>query len=173
MSATLLFLLPIGLVAVVWSLCFVGACFPTSGLPGSSTPYSDLVLNESGILAYWPLSEPQGATQAKDITGNGHDGTYSAGLRGDARKFAAIEPASGKSGAGLDRARRYRQRQESQLGQRRLRRRLRQHSVEYGDVDFAGFAAVHLGSLDRARMERLEVSGGRIWCSQPRRQPQQ
>ncbi|HZR62684.1 MAG TPA: hypothetical protein VFA80_17200 [Xanthobacteraceae bacterium] len=76
MSATLLFLLPIGLVAVVWSLCFVGACFPTSGLPGSSTPYSDLVLNESGILAYWPLSEPQGATQAKDITGNGHDGTY-------------------------------------------------------------------------------------------------
>ena len=76
MSATLFFLLPIGLAAVVWSLCFVGACFPTSGLPGTATPYSNLVLGEQGIIAYWPLSEPQGSTQAKDITGNGHDGTY-------------------------------------------------------------------------------------------------
>lgn len=76
MSTTLFFLVPIGMLAVVWSLCFVGACFPTSGLPSSSTPYSNLILGESGLLAYWPLSDAQGSTQAKDLSGNGHDGTY-------------------------------------------------------------------------------------------------
>jgi hypothetical protein len=75
MSTALFFLLPIGLLAVVWSLCFVGACFPTSGLPGTSTPYSNLVLGDNPI-AYWPLSDAPGSTQAKDLTGNGHDGTY-------------------------------------------------------------------------------------------------
>jgi hypothetical protein len=77
MSTTLFFLVPIGMLAVVWSLCFVGACFPTSGEgPGTATPYSNLILGESGLLAYWPLSDAQGSTQAKDLTGNGHDGTY-------------------------------------------------------------------------------------------------
>jgi hypothetical protein len=77
MNTTLFFLVPIGLLAVVWSLCFVGACFPTSGLPGGpSNPYSNLVLGESGIIAYWPLNDAPGSTQAKDLTGNGHDGTY-------------------------------------------------------------------------------------------------
>ena len=77
MSTALFFLLPIGLLAVVWSLCFVGACLPVSGLPGGpATPYSNLILGEQGLIAYWPLSDAPGSTQAKDITGNGHDGTY-------------------------------------------------------------------------------------------------
>jgi hypothetical protein len=77
MSTTLFFLIPIGMLAVVWSLCFVGACLPTTGLPpGPATPYSNLVLGEQGIIAYWPLSDAKGSTQAKDLTGNGHDGIY-------------------------------------------------------------------------------------------------
>ena len=55
MSTTLFFLVPIGMLAVVWSLCFVGACFPTSGLPGP--PYSNTILSEPSLIAYWPLSD--------------------------------------------------------------------------------------------------------------------
>jgi hypothetical protein len=73
MSTTLFFLVPISMLAVVWSLCFVGACFPTSGLP---TPYSNLVLAEPSIVAYWPLNDPAGSTTAVDLSGHGHDGTY-------------------------------------------------------------------------------------------------
>jgi hypothetical protein len=92
MSTTLFFLVPIGMLAVVWSFCFVGACFPTGGLPG--TPYSNTILNEPSLVAYWPLSDlanslppagapalpppPQGSTSAGtalDLKSN-HNGTY-------------------------------------------------------------------------------------------------
>ena len=55
MSTMLFFLVPIGMLAVVWSLCFVGACFPTSGIPGP--PYSNTILAEASLVAYWPLSD--------------------------------------------------------------------------------------------------------------------
>jgi hypothetical protein len=85
MSTTLFFLVPIGMLAVVWSLCFVGACLPTSGLPGP--PYSNTILAVPSLVAYWPLSDlpgpapaaPQGSTSvgtAADLSGNGHIGTY-------------------------------------------------------------------------------------------------
>jgi hypothetical protein len=85
MSTMLFFLVPIGMLAVVWSLCFVGACFPTGGLPGP--PYSNTILAEPSLVAYWPLSDlpgpapapPQGSTSigiAADLSGNGHTGTY-------------------------------------------------------------------------------------------------
>ena len=93
MSTTLFFLVPIGMLAVVWSFCFVGACFPTSGLPGP--PYSNTILNEPSLIAYWPLSDfpnaqlpagapalppaPQGSTSvgiALDLTGKNHNGSY-------------------------------------------------------------------------------------------------
>jgi hypothetical protein len=85
MSTTLFFLVPIGMLAIVWSLCFVGACLPTSGLPGP--PYSNTILAEPKLVAYWPLSDlagaapapPQGSTSlgiAADLSGNGHPGTY-------------------------------------------------------------------------------------------------
>jgi len=96
MSTTLFFLVPIGMLAVVWSFCFVGACFPTSGIPGGpSTPYSNTILQEQSLIAYWPLSDlpnspppagapalpmpPQGSTglgTALDLSGNNHNGTY-------------------------------------------------------------------------------------------------
>jgi len=93
MSTTLFFLVPIGMLAIVWSFCFVGACFPTGGLPG--TPYSNTILNEVSLVAYWPLSDlpnsqpptgapalpppPQGSTglgTALDLSGKNHNGTY-------------------------------------------------------------------------------------------------
>jgi hypothetical protein len=92
MSTTLFFLVPIGMLAVVWSFCFVGACFPTGGLPGP--PYSNTILGEVSLVAYWPLSDfpnsqlpagapalpppPQGSTGvgiALDLKSN-HNGTY-------------------------------------------------------------------------------------------------
>jgi hypothetical protein len=92
MSTTLFFLVPIGMLAIVWSLCFVGACFPTTGLPGP--PYSNTILNEVSLVAYWPLSDfpnslppagapalpppPQSSTglgTALDLKNN-HNGTY-------------------------------------------------------------------------------------------------
>ena len=85
MSTTLFFLVPIGMLAVVWSLCFVGCVLPTSGLPGP--PYSNTILAEATLIAYWPLSDlagaapapPQGSTSlgiAADLSGKGHPGTY-------------------------------------------------------------------------------------------------
>jgi Concanavalin A-like lectin/glucanases superfamily len=93
MSTALFFLVPIGMLAVVWSLCFVGACFPTGGLPGP--PYSNTILAEPSLVAYWPLSDfpnspppagapalpppPQGSTSvgtAQDLSGNNHNGNY-------------------------------------------------------------------------------------------------
>ncbi len=91
MSATLFFLAPIGLMTVVWSLCFVGCFPPTTG--GYSEPYSNIILStETSMVAYWPLSDvlgsqlpklfpppPQGSTSiaaAADLSGNGHIGSY-------------------------------------------------------------------------------------------------
>lgn len=90
MSTTLFFLVPIGMLAVIWSLCFVGCVFQTGGLPG--TPYSNLVLSETSLVGYWPLSDSPGATPtppppmppqnttslggATDLSKNGHTGGY-------------------------------------------------------------------------------------------------
>jgi hypothetical protein len=92
MSTTLFFLVPIGMLAVVWTFCFVGVCFPTSGI---SQAYSNTILQETSLVAYWPLSDlpnsqpPTGAPAlpppppnsafvgtAQDLTGKNHNGTY-------------------------------------------------------------------------------------------------
>lgn len=86
MTTMLIFLVPVGLLAVAWSLCFVGCAFQTSGVEG---PYSNGVINSPDLLAYWPLgdmpgappfSPPQGSTSlgtANDLSKNGgHNGSY-------------------------------------------------------------------------------------------------
>jgi hypothetical protein len=92
MSTTLFFLVPIGMLAVVWSVCFVGCAFHTGGL---AAPYSNTILAEQSLVAYWPLSDfpnspppagapalpppPQGSTgvgTALDLSGNNHNGSY-------------------------------------------------------------------------------------------------
>jgi len=88
MSTMLFVLAPLGLMAVALSMCFVGCGFPTSGEAGP--PYSNVVLNEASLIAYWPLSDLAGPTTpltgnlqgstgvgtALDLSGNGHNGTY-------------------------------------------------------------------------------------------------
>ena len=71
MSTTLFFLVPIGMLAAIWSLCFVGCVFQTGGI---ASPYSNLIL-EGNPIAYWPLGDLEGPT-ADDLTGHHHDGTY-------------------------------------------------------------------------------------------------
>jgi Concanavalin A-like lectin/glucanases superfamily len=92
MSTTLLFLIPLGMLAVVWSVCFVGCALQTGGLAG---PYSNNILAEPKLIAYWPLSDfpnsqlpagapplpppPAGSTSlgiALDISGGNHNGMY-------------------------------------------------------------------------------------------------
>jgi hypothetical protein len=85
MSTTLFFLVPIGMLAVVWSFCFVGVCLPTTGI---ATPYSNTILKELSLIAYWPLNDGMGTppTQpppgsksigsAADLSGKNHVGSY-------------------------------------------------------------------------------------------------
>jgi len=81
MSTTLLFLIPIALLAVAWPLCFVGCVLHSHG-QGEPTPYSDTVVDEPGLLAYWPLNDllnpvttPGPDGQARDLSGNARHGT--------------------------------------------------------------------------------------------------
>jgi len=85
MSATLFFLVLIGMLAVAWLLCFVG-CWPNIQF---GTPYSTLVI-QANPVAYWPLNDMQGTPMqlqgslqgstsigtANDASANGHNGTY-------------------------------------------------------------------------------------------------
>lgn len=82
MSTALFLLVPIGILAVVWLLCFVGCHFPTTG---EAQPYSDQILNDSDttqfLVAYWPMADligPQGGALAPcaDISGNNRSGAY-------------------------------------------------------------------------------------------------
>ena len=82
MSTALLFLVPIGTLAIAWSLCFVGCVLNTHG-QGNPTYSDNSVLTESSLVAYWPLSDllgsldMQGQTSgAGDLSGNNHIGTY-------------------------------------------------------------------------------------------------
>ena len=81
MSTMLFFLIPLGLLAVIWPLCFVGCTYPTFMFDS----YSDIIVGENGLLAYWPLNDlpinqtvtmpgPDGT--AGDLSKKGHDGTY-------------------------------------------------------------------------------------------------
>lgn len=78
-TTTLFFLVPIGMLAIVWSAYFVGCALQTGGIPATpGPPYSNVVTSTPdlfGLVAYWPLNDAQGSTTAKDIIG-GHDGTY-------------------------------------------------------------------------------------------------
>jgi len=59
MSASLIVLLPVALLAIVSVLCFVGCTLPLEGLP--ATPFTEYssktVLLDPAIIAYWPLND--------------------------------------------------------------------------------------------------------------------
>jgi Concanavalin A-like lectin/glucanases superfamily len=57
MSASLIVLLPVILLGIVSSLCFVGCVLQTGGLGGATNYSLGTVLPTPGIVAYWPLDE--------------------------------------------------------------------------------------------------------------------
>jgi hypothetical protein len=77
MSASLVVLIPVILLAIVTVFCFVGCGFSVHGLPGF-TKYSDTtVLANSAVVAYWPLSETGDNLPAADRTSpNPNNGQY-------------------------------------------------------------------------------------------------
>jgi hypothetical protein len=77
MSATLFVLLPVGMIALVWSLCFVGCYHPVTYVSGFYQ-YQDTVEHTSGLVAFWPLNDTSGTT-AVDLGPNHLNGTYTIG----------------------------------------------------------------------------------------------
>jgi hypothetical protein len=61
MSASLVVLIPLALLAIITLLCFVGCTLQTGGL-GDYGKYHDTVAGTAGLVAYWPLSETSGTT---------------------------------------------------------------------------------------------------------------
>jgi hypothetical protein len=80
MSASLLVAIPFALLAIVLLLCFVG-CDELFGLDELPDPtpfhrYSESILAEATLVAYWPLGEAAGPTAFDLKPGPGHNGTY-------------------------------------------------------------------------------------------------
>jgi len=77
MSATLFLLVPVGTIAIVWLLCFVGCSFQP-GQVADYYQYENTVTGTNGLVAFWPLNETSGTTAA-DIGPNHFNGTYTTG----------------------------------------------------------------------------------------------
>jgi hypothetical protein len=77
MSAPLLVLIVPALFAVVVLLCFVGCSLDTSGIgnPPFKQYSTATILPTPGLVGYWPLGEPAGATTAVDLK-SAHNGAY-------------------------------------------------------------------------------------------------
>jgi Concanavalin A-like lectin/glucanases superfamily len=78
MSTTLFFLIPVGFLAIAWSLCFVGCSLDVAGELSSYYQYQDTVTGTPGLVAFWPLNETSGTTAA-DIGPHHFNGTYTTG----------------------------------------------------------------------------------------------
>jgi hypothetical protein len=73
--------IPLALLGVVALMVFVGCALNVEGLGSDDNPppppnYRDTISKTPNLIAFWPLNEAEGETQAKDVTGNGHDGEY-------------------------------------------------------------------------------------------------
>jgi hypothetical protein len=77
MSASLLVAIPFALFAIVLLFCFVGChiVFDLDEVRPGFTRYTEIILAEPTLVAYWSLGEPAGASTAADLKG-GLDGTY-------------------------------------------------------------------------------------------------
>jgi len=81
MTATLLVVVPIVLLLLIGSFCFVGCTFDTHGLGLGFVQYSDLdIIPNSDCVAYWPLNDSPFQNTALDVVGKAHgdphNGTY-------------------------------------------------------------------------------------------------
>jgi hypothetical protein len=77
MSVSLVLAIPLALLAIVLLLCFVGCdrVFGLSEIPAPFNKYTDSILAEPTLIAYWQLGEAAGAATASDLKGN-RNGMY-------------------------------------------------------------------------------------------------
>jgi hypothetical protein len=80
MTASLIVLVPLALLAIVLLLCFIGCGLSTTGTKQVTdyTDYDGTVTGTANLVAFWPLNEASGPTAA-DATNNHFDGTYTPG----------------------------------------------------------------------------------------------
>ena len=78
MSASLVVLIPVTLLGIVVTFCFVGCNFTPGSFPLSLfSTYSDTtVLADPAVVAYWPLGESADSVPAVDRTPNPVNGQY-------------------------------------------------------------------------------------------------
>jgi Concanavalin A-like lectin/glucanases superfamily len=85
MSASLVVLIPVLLLGLVTSLCFVGCVFQTGGIGEVDLgPYRNAITKSSNLIAFWPLddapptdpSAPVARDNAAPFGQIGFDGTY-------------------------------------------------------------------------------------------------
>jgi hypothetical protein len=70
MSMSLVVLLPLILLGIVGTLCFVGCRFDTSGLLPAFTAYTNTIRADSNCIGYWPLKEATDAIPAAELISN-------------------------------------------------------------------------------------------------------
>jgi hypothetical protein len=77
MSMSLVVLLPLILLGIVGTLCFVGCAFQTGGLGGApfTTYTGTTILLNPAIMAYWPLGETADTIPAAELI-SGNTGNY-------------------------------------------------------------------------------------------------
>ena len=77
MSMSLVVLLPLILLGIVGTLCFVGCRFDSSGLGGSTpfTTYTSTILLNPLVIAFWPLGEAKDTDKAAELI-SGNTGNY-------------------------------------------------------------------------------------------------
>ncbi len=77
MSASLIVLVPVILLGIVGTLCFVGCILETEGLPSTAfTTYTGTtILPNPAIIAYWPLKEAADTDPAIELI-SGNNGNY-------------------------------------------------------------------------------------------------
>ena len=77
MSASLLVAIPFALFAIVLLFCFVGChvVFPLDDVRPGFTRYTEIILAEPTLVAYWPLGEAAGETTAVELKA-GRNGAY-------------------------------------------------------------------------------------------------
>jgi hypothetical protein len=67
MSASLIVLVPLVLLGVVATLCFVGCVLPTTGLPSTPfTTYRSTVRDTGSLVAFWPLDDAANSAKAAE-----------------------------------------------------------------------------------------------------------
>jgi hypothetical protein len=75
MSMSLVVLLPLILLGIAGTLCFVGCALQTGGIPPDFTAYTNTIRGNSDCIGYWPLKEAADTIPAAELI-SGNKGKY-------------------------------------------------------------------------------------------------